>query len=102
MRSFFNHSVSDLVEVVKHQLLVSKSDNKKTVSNHLIMHSYSHSALVKPVWLVGGFAASSYLLQALRDALNTKGTEGVTVQSPDTNVLVYYILASLFHLTAEY
>ena len=39
------------------------------------------------MWLVGGFAASPYLIQALREALGpNKG--GVTVQRPDTNLLV--------------
>ncbi|KAI5122758.1 hypothetical protein M0805_009841 [Coniferiporia weirii] len=62
----FNSSVNEAVDSIRKQLSVSRSDKKKT-----------------PIWLVGGFAASPYLLKRLRDALEP---EGVVIQTPDANV----------------
>lgn len=84
LRSLFKVSVTNLVEAIEHQLTISDSDRETTVG---LISVPSDSTLIssQPVWLVGGFASSPYLLKALQEAFET---DGPTVQSPETHLCV--------------
>ncbi|KAH8117848.1 hypothetical protein DFH11DRAFT_1503478 [Phellopilus nigrolimitatus] len=62
----FSMSVTEALDSIRSQVSVIRGNNATT-----------------PVWLVGGFASSRYLLYRLNDSLKS---EGVSIQRPDTNL----------------
>ncbi|THH09037.1 hypothetical protein EW145_g2296 [Phellinidium pouzarii] len=73
----FASSVVETVDSIKGQFAVSRSDKKKT-----------------PVWLVGGFAASPYLLGRLQEALEP---DGILIRRPDTNLAKAVANGAILH-----
>ncbi|KAL5485836.1 hypothetical protein ACEPAI_6878 [Sanghuangporus weigelae] len=66
LASCFEDSIMDIVDSIREQFATSRSDERTT-----------------PVWLVGGFGSSSFLLKELRKAFEQSGT---AIQTPDTNL----------------
>ncbi|KAH8117896.1 hypothetical protein DFH11DRAFT_1503901 [Phellopilus nigrolimitatus] len=62
----FSMSVTEALDSIRSQVTVIRRKNETI-----------------PVWLVGGFASSPYLLKRLNDSLEH---EGVSIQRPDTNL----------------